>query len=223
MRPSGAEAMWWVSLPSLLNEEWKLGAEAQFWVVSSSPTGAAGSLQSTSTPPPPHFNSSWCRWSGPWGQASPVSLACSAGTKRQVWKLACDSFFSDFERQLIVLVTVFTTDRWFSTKKKKKKVKQLQRKAWSLAGWQNPNVYEVFYVRLGALRVFRAFFNSGWPLCLKKKKNQRFAVVCLLSGGHIWKFVGFLHLQISSSLAFESVCSLSRVLQRFLWISFKYF
>lgn len=67
----------------------------------------------------PQFNSSWCRWSGPWGQASPVSLACSAGTKRQVWKLACDSFFSDFERQLIVLVTVFTTDRWFINKKKK--------------------------------------------------------------------------------------------------------
>lgn len=85
----------------------------------------------------------------PWGQASPVSLACSAGTKRQVWKLACDSFFSDFERQLIVLVTVFTTDRWFSTKKKK----------WSnscrekFGAWQD-----------GRIQMYMKYFMFDWEL-----------------------------------------------------------
>lgn len=176
MRPSGAEAMWWVSLPSLLNEEWKLSAEAQFWVVSSSPTGAAGSLQSTSTPP--HFNSSWCRWSGPWGQASPViSLACSAGTKRQVWKLACDSFFYDFERQLIVLVTVFTTDRWFSTKKKKNGQTALE-KSLELGRMAESKCILSILCLTGSSEGFPSFLQFWMAFVFEKKKSK---VCCCLS------------------------------------------
>lgn len=107
--------------------------------------------------------------------------------KCENWHVILSSLTLKDNSQYLSLFSPLTGD---SALKKKKNGQTAFEKSWSLAGWQNPNVYEVFYVPLGALRVFRAFFNSGWPLCLKKK-YQRFAVVCLLSGGHIWKFVGF--------------------------------
>lgn len=117
----------------------------------------------------PHFNSSWCRWSGPWGQASPVSLACSAGTKRQVWKLACDSFFSDFERLLIVLVTVFTTDRWFSTKKKKKGQTALE-KSLELGRMAESKCIWSILCSTGSSEGFPSFLQFWMAFVFEKKK-----------------------------------------------------